>query len=245
MESGFLELFTKKKPVIGVVHLRGTVLDNVMSHVKHEINVYLKHGVDAILFDNYSGNFNQLEIVLEYVRQKDIGAPVGVHVLHVDALSFHLANKFNLEFLQVDALVGNGSARDEESMQVFFDLYRENCRAKVIGGVQLPKNYLLANTQVNNHLAIAMKRYNAMMVRGNQKGLKLDEALTWFGQQIGPFPIVLTDMNEEDIVEYIDLWDAVIIDSAFKDAKKRTGYINEKNVATLMDKIHTHRAKLL
>jgi hypothetical protein len=244
MEVGFLDLFTKKKPVIGVVHLRGTVLDNVMSHVKHEINVYLKHGVDGILFDNYSGNFKQLEIVLEYIRTQDIEVPIGVHVLHVDALSFHLANKFKLEFLQVDALVGDGSARDEESMQVFFDLYRENCHAKVIGGIRLPKNYLLAGKALSDDLDVAMNRYDAMLVRGNQKGVQLNETLQWFGQKIDPFPRVLIDMNEEHVMGYIDLWDAVIIDSAFKDAKKRTGYINDQYVATLMDEVHTYRANL-
>jgi len=229
----FLDLFTEKKPVIGVIHMKGTVLDNVMSHAKKEIKIYLKYGVDGILFDNYSGNYHQLEAVLGYAKELDISCPIGVHVLHVDALSFHLAKKFSLDFLQVDSVVGQGTARDEHSMQVFFDLYRETCSAKVIGGLGLAPA----------DLQVAMTRYDAIELRGTKELKKqMQEKMRWFRKEVESFPLILSDTTEANFMSYINLWDVAIIDTLFKEPQKRNGNISEHQVEKLMGKVQTYRA---
>jgi len=242
MRSGFLELFTENKPVIGVIHMKGTVLDNVMSHAKEEIKIYLKHGVDGILFDNYCGNYDQLESVLTYVRGQNVQLPIGVHVLHVDALSFHLAQKFSLEFLQVDSVVGHSTARDEHSMQVFFDLYRQNCDAKVIGSLRVGQDDDLAGSALCTDLRSAMMRYDAIRLSGTKEVKKqMEEKLQWFRDELIEFPVILSETNEDNFIKYIELWDVALIDTAFKEPSKRTGRINEKYVKHLMERIRLHR----
>jgi len=244
MRSVFLELFTEPKPVIGVVHLKGTGLEDVVRHAKKEIEVYLKQDIDGILFADDSGKYEQLELVLDYIRGLNVRCAVGVHVVHVDALSFHLANKFSLEFVQVDAFTSPVNARDEYAMHVFFDLYRENCDAKVIGAVrsgQLP--HVSART-IEEDLDLAMARCDTIAVHCQGRNERAEERIHWFAQTITSVPLILCETTGSNLLKYIDCWDAAMLDGSIKDDNKQNDKINEDDVKQVMEQVRTYRATI-
>ena len=51
--------------------------------------------------ENYYGDYVQLEKALQYVTSLDLLIPIGVNVLNVDPLGFHLANKYHLQFYRL------------------------------------------------------------------------------------------------------------------------------------------------
>ncbi len=69
--------------------------------------------------ENYYGDYVQLEKALQYVTSLDLPIPIGVNVLNVDPLGFHLANKYHLQFLQIDSAVGHVKPRMKHPYKLF------------------------------------------------------------------------------------------------------------------------------
>ena len=68
-EKGFLSIFKNEKPILGMLHLKGSNDEDVFERFKRELNIYVKGGVDAIIVENYFGRYNNLEKALAYVEQ--------------------------------------------------------------------------------------------------------------------------------------------------------------------------------
>ena len=52
MKKEFLDVFQSKKPIFGMLHLKGTSDAEVMERAKKEIRVYYENGVDAVIVEN-------------------------------------------------------------------------------------------------------------------------------------------------------------------------------------------------
>ena len=83
----FLSCFKEKKPVIGMIHTKGTDDRDVMERAKREIELYVENGVDGIIVETYFGNYNQVEMELEYIKQSKIPIPYGVNLSLIHILS--------------------------------------------------------------------------------------------------------------------------------------------------------------
>ena len=138
----FLSCFKVMKPVIGVIHTKGTDDADMLRRAKEEIRIYKENGVDSFLVETYFGTYYQVEKVLDYVAGADLGMPYGVNCLNVDAMGFELARKFDCDYLQLDSVVGHVKPRDEDSLDAFFKLYRERCKAYVRRALQVPAGAL-------------------------------------------------------------------------------------------------------
>ena len=112
----FLSCFKVMKPVIGVIHTKGTDDTDMLRRAKEEIRIYKENGVDSFLVETYFGTYYQVEKVLDYVAGADLGMPYGVNCLNVDAMGFELARKFDCDYLQLDSVVGHVKPRDEDSL---------------------------------------------------------------------------------------------------------------------------------
>ena len=69
MGNKFLDLFNTKKPVIGMIHLKGTNDEEVFEIAKKEINDFYNNGVDAVIVENYFGTYHNMIPVLEYLQE--------------------------------------------------------------------------------------------------------------------------------------------------------------------------------
>ena len=120
MAENFLDLFKNKKPIFGMLHLKGNTDEEVFERAKKEIDLYREGGVDAVIVENYYGNFYQMEKVLEYLQtNKFEGLIYGVNCLNNDAMGFDLANRYGASFVQFDSVAGHVKERDDYTFEAF------------------------------------------------------------------------------------------------------------------------------
>ncbi|MFR4520303.1 MAG: BtpA/SgcQ family protein, partial [Fusobacterium sp.] len=124
MAEKFLDLFKNKKPIFGMLHLKGNTDEEVFERAKKEIDLYREGGVDAVIVENYYGNFYQMEKVLEYLQtNKFEGLIYGVNCLNNDAMGFDLANRYGASFVQFDSVAGHVKERDDYTFEAFMKKY--------------------------------------------------------------------------------------------------------------------------
>ncbi|ALS02755.1 hypothetical protein ATZ33_15625 [Enterococcus silesiacus] len=242
----FLALFSERKPIIGVIHLKGVTDEEVLERAKREIDIYVENDVDGILMENYYGNYEQLEVAIQYIKSLGLTIPIGVNVLNVDSLGFYLANKYDLDFMQIDSVVGHVKPRDEVSLKAFFDLYRSTCKAKLIGGVRFKYQPMLSEKTVEEDLQLATERCDAIAVTENATGEETSMAkIKLFRKELPDFPlIVAAGVTTENAKEQLEICDAAIVGSYFKDTRKDTGDVSAEHVADFMHVIKELRSEL-
>ncbi len=225
MTNNFLALFKQPKPVIGVIHLKGDTEEEILERAKKEIQIYIDNDVDGILMENYYGDYRHLVQSLDYITSLNLDIPIGVNVLNVDPLGFHLAKTYDLAFMQIDSVVGHVKPRDEHSLDAFFKMYREDCPALLIGGVRFKYQPMLSENSVEKDLKIAQTRCDAIAVTENATGQETSmEKIELFRKELNDFPlIVAAGVTVENVKEQLKICDAAIVGSYFKDTRKDTG----------------------
>lgn len=245
-ERGILSLFPVKKPILGMIHLKGDSDIKVFEKAKEEIHVFEENGIDGVVLENYYGNYYQLEKILDYAAQGRLGIPYGVNCLNVDAMGFELAGKYKAAFLQVDSVVGHVKPRDEATLEAFFELYRKRTPAYLIGGVRFKYQPMLSENSLEEDLKIAMGRCDAVAVTQNATGEETSmEKIEVFRKTLGAFPLVIAaGMTKENAEKQLAVGDMAIVGSYFKDTYKDTGDVSGEHVADFMQKVKKIREGL-
>lgn len=229
-----------------MIHTKGTDDADMLRRAKEEIRIYKENGVDSFLVETYFGTYYQVEKVLDYVAGADLGMPYGVNCLNVDAMGFELAMKFDCDYLQLDSVVGHVKPRDEDSLDAFFKLYRERCRAYVIGGVRFKYQPVLSERTVEEDLKIAMTRCDAICVTQDATGQETStDKIVQFRNGIGDFPLIIgAGLTPQNVAEKLALGDGAIVGSFFKDNYQDNGDVCPAHVAEMMDAVRRFREKL-
>lgn len=246
MKKDFLGKFDQKKPIIGMIHLKGINDEDVFERAKKEIDIYIENGIDGIILESYFGNYYQLERILDYVKNADLKIPYGVNCLNFDHMGFYLANKYDADFVQIDSVVGHIKPRDEATMEAFLELERANCDAALIGGVRFKYQPILSENTVEKDLIIAMDRCDGICVTGEATGATtpLDKIIQ-FKETIKDFPlIVAAGITKETLISQMQVADAAIVGSYFKDTRKDTGDVCGEHVKEIMDMMKEFRGTL-
>lgn len=242
-EQGILSLFQKEKPIIGMIHLKGDNDKEVFERAKKEIQIYLDNGIDGIMLENYYGGFLQLEAVLKYAADGNISVPYGVNCLNVDAMGFELAKNYGAKFLQIDSVVGHVKPRDESSLEAFFQLYRKDCPAYLIGGVRFKYQPVLSEKTVEEDIQTAMARCDAIAVTQSATGEETSmEKIRQFREVMGSFPLIIAaGVTCENAAAQLAIGDGAIVGSYFKDNFKDFGEVCPEHVRKLMNEVEKIR----
>ena len=123
-ERQVLSIFKNTKPVFGMLHLKGDNREDIFERFKKELQIYLDCGIDAVILENYFGDYDNLVDALEYISKLDLEIPYGVNCLNIDQMGFYLAQKYHAAFVQVDSVVGHVKPRDEATLREFFNMMR-------------------------------------------------------------------------------------------------------------------------
>lgn len=238
-----LSCFSHRKPIIGMVHTKGTSNDDMMERAKREIDIYIKGDVDGVLVEPYFGTYHQVVRVLEYLKTAGIPMPYGVNCLNVDAMGFELANRYDCDFLQVDSVIGHVKPRDEETLQAFFDLYRSNCKAALMGGVRFKYQPIFSNCSVEEDLVTAMGRCDAVCVTESATGEETSlSKIRQFRATLKEFPLfICAGVTAENVAMQLRYADGAVVGSYFKDTYKDTGDVCMEHVKRLMDEVKAIR----
>lgn len=236
-DKNFLNLFHNKKPIIGMLHLKGSDDQDIFERFKKEVEIYESAGIDAVIAETYYGTYHNLVEALEYLQRSNIKIPYGVNCLNVDHMGFYLAKKYQATFIQVDSVVGHVKPRDEETLQAFFDLEREDYDGYLLGGVRFKYQPMLSENTLEEDLKIAKKRCDGICVTQDKTGQETSlEKIKEFRKYLGDFPlIVAAGATPENIKESLKIADGAIIGSYFKDNYTDNGDVCKEHVQEIVD----------
>lgn len=233
----FKKVFGVEKPVIGMLHLKGDESKTVVERAAEEINAYIKGGINGLIVENYFGTYQDMVDVLDYLKKYPVDVPIGVNCLHMDVLSFELAQEYPIKFIQMDSVVGHLRKRDEVSMQAFLDIYRKKTDVCLFGGVRFKYQPVLSENSLEVDLNIAKNRCDAICVTGNATGEETGiDKIKEFRAILGSYPLVVAaGVTKENIKQQLAYCDAAIVGSTFKDTRKDSGNVSYKHVEELMN----------
>lgn len=245
MNREFLGLFKNEKPILAMLHLKGTSDEDIVTRFKKEIDIFVENGVDCIIIENYFGTYRHMEMALEYVQSLHLDIPYGVNCLNVDPMGFELAGKYGASFVQLDSVVGHVKARDEDTLDAFFKLYRERYNVMVLGGVRFKYQPVLSEKSVEEDLQIAMTRCDAICVTQDATGQETSlDKIIQFRNAIGDFPLIVgAGVTPENMEKQFAYADGAIVGSYFKDNYKDAGEVSGEHVRNIIDAAKKVRGK--
>lgn len=231
------------KPIIGVLHLKGSGDVDVMERTKREIELYHKGGLDGLLVENYYGHYYQVEQVLEYLRTLKLDIPYGVNCLNLDAMGFELATRYDCLYLQVDSVVGHVKPRDDYTLDAFFKKYRSECPAYLMGGVRFKYQPVLSERSDDEDLRIGATRCDAVCVTQDATGQETSLArIEQFRSTLGSHPLlVCAGVTAQNAKAQLRIADGAVVGSFFKDTYKDTGDVDATHIAQLMQVVRELR----
>lgn len=237
MQKSFLEMFKSKKPIFGMLHLKGDTDEEVFERAKKEIKDYYENGVDAVIVENYFGDYHHMVRVLEYLQQNMPDKIYGVNCLDHDTMNFELGMKYGASFIQLDSVAGHLDFRNDETFDAFMKLFRERYQGCVIGGVRFKYQPYKSGRSLEEDLKIGMTRCDAIVVTEDATGQETSmEKIKKFRGIIGNFPLVIgAGVTPDNCAEQFSVADAAIIGSYFKDTYKDTGDVDPKHVKAMLD----------
>lgn len=236
--SEFLKIFKNKKPIFGMLHLKGNNDEEVFERAKKEIDIYRENGIDAVIVENYYGNYYQMEKVLDYLNTSKFENLIyGVNCLNVDIMGFELANRYNASFVQFDSVAGHLKERDDYTYEAFINKYRKESKAFVLGGVRFKYQPYLSGRSLEEDLKIGMSRCDAIVVTQDATGQETSmEKIKEFRKIIGDFPLVIgAGVTADNCIEQLSVGDAAIVGSYFKDTYKDSGDVDGTHIKKLLD----------
>lgn len=236
--SEFLKIFKNKKPIFGMLHLKGNNDEEVFERAKKEIDIYRENGIDAVIVENYYGNYYQMEKVLDYLNTSKFENLIyGVNCLNVDVMGFELANRYNASFVQFDSVAGHLKERDDYTYEAFINKYRKESKAFILGGVRFKYQPYLSGRSLEEDLKIGMSRCDAIVVTQDATGQETSmEKIKEFRKIIGNFPLVIgAGLTADNCIEQLTVGDAAIVGSYFKDTYKDSGDVDGTHVKKLLD----------
>lgn len=237
------EVFSKQKPLIAMLHLKGDSHDDIVTRAKREIEIYKRAGIDGMVVENYFGTYYQMEAVLAYLKEAHADVVYGVNCLNHDAMGFHLARKYDAKFVQLDSVVGHVKPRDEATVEAFLEMERGETNALVFGGVRFKYQPVLSEKSVEEDLAVATERCDAVVVTGNATGEQTSlEKIQSFRETLGDFPLIVgAGVTPQNLKEQLDLCDGAIVGSYLKEGHEDLGEVNEAYVVELVEAFASYR----
>lgn len=244
--KAFSEVFKETKPIIGVIHLKGTDEADIRERAKREIALYLGGGLDGIIVEDYFGTYPNLVWALGYLQEQKVGIPYGVNCLNFDSLCFKLARDFSCDFLQLDSVVGHVKPRDEATLDAFFALERPTCDALVLGGVRFKYQPVLSEHTVEEDIETAKGRCDAICVTGDGTGVEAPiDKIRRFKLACGDTPLIIcSGVNVDNCAEQLAVADGAVVGSFFKDTGKDTGDVSAGKIELLMQQMRALRGTL-
>ena len=236
MKNKFLSVFEEKKPVLGMLHLKGATDSEVISHAYKETEDMIKNGVSAVIVENYYGTPEHVKAVLEDFYRNKVDFIYGVNLLDDDANNFRLACKYDASFLQLDSVAGHLTPEEDIPFANQLDMWRNDFAGAVIGGVRFKYQPYKSGRTLEEDLFLGMNRCDAIAVTGEGTGMMTDvNKIKSFREIVKDFPLVVAaGVTPESCAEQLLYADAAIVGSYFKENHKCEGNVVPENVRELM-----------
>ena len=235
----FSEYMKSRKPVMGMLHLKGGAGDKVLERAKREIDIYLTCGVDALLVENYFGSDKDCEMVLRYLRDNLPESLYGVNILGNYRTAFRLCEEYEAKFMQIDSVCGHLPLSHDATFAEDLNELRARSGAAVLGGVRFKYQPVRSGRSVEEDLKHGMERCDAIVVTGEGTGIATPiEKVREFRKVVGDFPLVVgAGVTIDSIAESMPLCDGMIVGSWFKYDHSAYEDVCREFVGAFMDRV--------
>lgn len=232
----FCEYLKVRKPIMAMVHLKGTSAGDRLDRAKREIDIYLRGGVDAVLVENYFGSARDCEAVLRHLHDNLPHAVYGVNILDNHELAFRLAGDYGARFIQIDSVCGHLPPKEDVQFAESLAELRAGSRAAVLGGVRFKYQAELSGRSELVDLALGTARCDAIVTTGDGTGLPTPMAkLRRFRLMLKEFPLVVgAGVTADTVAENLSVCDGAIVGSWLKVEHRDTGDVSARNVRQFM-----------
>jgi predicted TIM-barrel enzyme len=246
-KNNFLSLFSETKPIIAMLHLKGSDHKSIFNRFKKELKMFVENGIDGVIIEDYFGTYKDMEKALAYIESKELPIPYGVNCLNVDQMGFSLAKKYGASFVQLDSVVGHVKPRDEDSIEAFLAEKREEYSGFILGGVRFKYQPVLSENSEDEDLKVAKKRCDAICVTGDATGSETPmKKVERFRESIGNFPLFIgAGVTPETLCNQFKFADGAIIGSYFKQDYKAENEVSEENIKKMLNKVKQIRKECL
>lgn len=226
-----------------MLHLRGESRREKFEHALLEAGQLIGGGADAVIVENYFGDYEDMETVLQAFCREKVNFIYGVNALHNDALGFELAKKYGASFIQLDSVAGHLPPEQDEAFGRDIAQWRADYNGFVIGGVRFKYQPYLSGRSLEEDLAIGMTRCDAIAVTGEGTGKMTPmDKIRDFRRIIGDFPLVVgAGMTPESCAQQFSVADAAIVGSYFKQGYVDDGFVDPSHVRTFMQQVQLCR----
>jgi len=243
------ELFTKQKPVIGMIHLLPLIGsyryrggdEKIVQRAVKDAGVLEQAGLDAIMVENFGDapfrregvgahTIAQMTDIIGRIRQ-EVGIPVGVNVLRNDAFSaLAIARVTGCSFIRVNVLSGvvvtDQGLIQGRAAELLAYKKEIGCEARIFAdvqvkhGTQLHAQDLVTMAEELVHRAGA----DAVIVTGRATGTEIDvEELKALKEAVDVPVLAGSGVTLENLTNYYPHCDGMIVGSHFRDPRDLEG----------------------
>ena len=234
MDISFIQ---QNKPILAMLHLKGTDPQDKLERAKREAAIYFENGVDAVIAEDYFGNYHDVENVLKFLQNEYPEKCYGVNILNNFHRSYELAAMYGASFMQVDSLAGHLPPYLDIAYGKMIEAYRFLGKVAVIGGVRFKYQPVLSGRTLEEDMALGVTRADAIVVTGEGTGMQTSsEKISAFRQLTKNSPLIVgAGMTPDTVKEKLSVADGAIVGSYFKDTYKDTGDVDPTHVKEFME----------
>jgi membrane complex biogenesis BtpA family protein len=261
----FQNLFSAKKPIIGVVHLLSLPgspnyagsLEKVIERALKDAKAIERNNLNGLIVENYGDHpfakdsvppevVSTMSVVV-YEIKKHIKIPVGVNVLRNDSISaLAIATICGADFIRVNVHIGvmvtdqgiiEGNAY--QSLR-----YRSAIKSnvKIFADVLVKHASLLGspNIKVVAQDTVSRGLADALIVSGERTGEETNiEKIKGVKNSVEDVPVIVgSGVNEKNISETLKYCDGIIIGTAIKKDGITENEVEPKRIKRLLSKIN-------
>lgn len=242
--SRLSQTFTTVKPILGMLHLAGDGAAAKLVQAEEEARIMAGEGVDGLVVENYFGEADDVERVLERLCGLDLGAKIGVNVLRDDARAFALAKRYPVAFIQVDSVAGHLPPEADGSFATDLAERRASVPALLLGGVRFKYQPVLSGRPEDEDVRIGASRCDGLVVTSDATGqpTDMDKVARFRAATGGTVPLLIgAGLTEANAAEQLASADGAVVGSWFKHDHKDTGRVEAPHVARLMRAVRSLR----
>lgn len=233
----FQALFPQTKPVIAMLHLKGSMDFPMLDRAKREIEIYLQNGVEAVMVENYFGSADDCEAVLRYLQDQRFPLCYGVNILSDHRLAFQLSKAYGAAMIQIDSVCGHLPPDKDLLLGDELTALEKDSGAVVLGGVRFKYQPIRSGRTLSEDLRIGSGRCGAVVVTGEGTGLETPlQKVKEFRDVLKAFPLIIgAGMTPEALKAATPLADGFIVGSWFKENHQDYGDVCPEYVKTFME----------
>ncbi|WP_395448322.1 BtpA/SgcQ family protein [Aminobacter sp. UC22_36] len=243
--SRLSQTFTTVKPILGMLHLAGDGAAAKLVQAEEEARIMAGEGVDGLVVENYFGEADDVERVLDRLCGLDLGAKIGVNVLRDDARAFALAKRYPVAFIQVDSVAGHLLPEADGPFATGLAERRASVSALLLGGVRFKYQPVLSGRPEDEDVRIGASRCDGLVVTSDATGqpTDMDKVARFRAATGGTVPLLIgAGLTESNAAEQLASADGAVVGSWFKHDHKDTGRVEAPHVARLMHAVRSLRS---